>query len=377
MPTNEEKQAVWSAYHSGKPTRVPVTYGVNPRVVLFNKDLNPNGITFEDYFNKASALIEIQLRFLEYRTEVINQYCDSPVGRPNSLAFYIDNQNSYDSLYFGTPLEFRDGQVADTLPILAGNDKYRIFDMEIEKPLDNPFIKHSIKRYEDIKSAISTLSYKDMTFSVAPPLIGFDGHLTIATCLRGSELYSDIYEDSVYFKRLLQFIHNAVVIRNRALHNLFGYTAFAGTRGGFADDSIQLVSTNTYKEMILPFHRDWYGLWSFKGPHGMHLCGDATRHFPIIRDELNVNSFDTGYPVDFGWLRKAVGNDVEIYGGVEAGILLNGTPEQVYQRTKEILQSGIMEGGKFVLRDANNLPPNVPEENLSAMYNCCLEHGNY
>jgi uroporphyrinogen-III decarboxylase len=377
MPTNEEKQAVWSAYHSGKPTRVPVTYGVNPRVVLFNKDLNPNGITFEDYFNKASALIEIQLRFLEYRTEIINQYCDSPIGRPKSLGFYIDSQNSYDSLYFGTPLEFRDGQVADTLPILAGNDKYRIFDMEIEKPLDNPFIKHSIKRYEDIKSAISTLSYKDMTFSVAPPLIGFDGHLTIATCLRGSELYSDIYEDPVYFKRLLQFIHNAVVIRNRALHNLFGYTAFAGTRGGFADDSIQLVSTNTYKEMILPFHRDWYGLWSFKGPHGMHLCGDATRHFPIIRDELNVNSFDTGYPVNFGWLRKAVGNDVEIYGGVEAGILLNGTPEQVYQRTKEILQSGIMEGGKFVLRDANNLPPNVPLENLSAMYNCCLEHGNY
>jgi hypothetical protein len=36
-----------------------------------------------------------------------------------------------------------------------------------------------------------------------------------------------------------------------------------------------------------------------------------------------------------------------------------------------------MEGGKFILREANNLPPNCPEENLAAMYRCCLEHGNY
>ena len=315
MPTNEEKQKVWEAYHSGKPTRVPVTYGVNPRVVLFNSELNPNGITFEDYFTDASALIDIQLRFTEYRTQVINQYCDSPIGRPKSLTFYVDNQNSYDSLYFGTPLEFRDGQVADTLPILAGKDKYRIFDMDIEHPLDNPFIKQCLKRYEDIKSAISNLSYHDMTFSVGPPLMGFDGHLTIATCLRGSELYSDIYEDPAYFRRLLEFLHNAVIVRNRALSSFFGYSAFAGTRGGFADDSVQLVSTNTYRDAILPFHRAWYAMWSVAGPHGMHLCGDATRHFPIIRDELNVNSFDTGFPVDFGWLRKAIGNDVEIYGG--------------------------------------------------------------
>ena len=82
MPTNEEKQKVWQAYHEQKPTRVPVTLGANPRTVLFNKNLNPDGITFADYFSDASALVEIQLRFMEYRTQVLNQYCDSPVGRP-------------------------------------------------------------------------------------------------------------------------------------------------------------------------------------------------------------------------------------------------------------------------------------------------------
>jgi len=249
--------------------------------------------------------------------------------------------------------------------------------MDIDHPMDNPFVKQCIRRYEDIKEAISSLSYDDMTFKVAPPLMGFDGHLTIATCLRGSELYSDIYEDPDYFRRLLAFLHNAVIIRNRAMAEYFGQKAFNGTKGGFADDSIQLISTKTYKEMVLPFHKQWYALWSEEGPHSMHLCGDATRHFPLIHEELHVNSFDTGFPVDFGWLRKTLGNDVEISGGPEVSILLNGTSDQVYERTRGILESGIMEGGRFVLRDANNLPPRCPEENLAAMYRCCLEHGNY
>ena len=48
MPTNDEKQEVWQAYHERRPTRVPVTLGANPRTVLFNKDWNPKGISFEE-----------------------------------------------------------------------------------------------------------------------------------------------------------------------------------------------------------------------------------------------------------------------------------------------------------------------------------------
>jgi len=377
MPTNEEKQRIWQAYRDGKPVRVPMRLGANPRILFFDKDLNPAGVSFEDYFSNTSALIEIQLRFMEYRTQFLNQYCDSPVGRPAEWTFQVDNQNSYDSLYFGAPIEFRDSQVADTTPILCGSDKNRIFEMDIEHPLDNPFIKHCLQRYEDIKRTAESLSYHGMTFNVQPPLMGFDGHLTIATCLRGEELYTDIYIDPDYVRRLLDFIHRAAIIRNRALAKLFGREVFGGKCGWFADDSIQLISPETYKELILPFHRAWYSLWSVEGPHSIHLCGDATQHFATIHEELNVNSFDTGYPVDHGQLRKTLGNDVQILGGTEAFLLSEGTAEQVYDRTREILNSGVMEGGRFILREANNLPPNCPEENLAAMYNCCLEHGNY
>ena len=90
-----------------------------------------------------------------------------------------------------------------------------------------------------------------------------------------------------------------------------------------------------------------------------------------------MDSFDTGFPVDHGALRDVLGDDVEIAGGPEVSLLLGGTPEQVYERTRAILTSGVTRGGRFILRDANNLPPRCPEENLSAMYRCCLEHGRF
>ncbi len=76
-------------------------------------------------------------------------------------------------------------------------------------------------------------------------------------------------------------------------------------------------------------------------------------------------------------MRLGQETDVEIFGGVEGPTLLGGTPQQVYERAREILQSGITEGGRFVLRDANNLPPNVPWANLAAMYKAAFDFGVY
>lgn len=130
-----------------------------------------------------------------------------------------------------------------------------------------------------------------------------------------------------------------------------------------------------YREMVLPHHRHYLDTLKPDRPRSIHLCGDATRHFKTIHDELNVVEFDTGFPVDFGKLRRELGPDVLIYGGVEVALLLDATPKEVYERAKSILLSGIKEGGRFILRDANNLPPCVPEENMAAMYQACLDYG--
>jgi len=374
-PTNEQKSAVWDAYWKRKPTRVPVSLGVNARVVVLDPKWNQRGITFEEYFHSAAATIEIQRTFLRYQREFLNHYCDAPTGKPTEWTFYVDKQNVYDAAYFGSPVHFRDGQVPDAGMILEGADKEKIFSRDLDHPLDDPFVRKCLDLTEALKKAVAKLPSDGIEYKVAPVEFNFDGTLTVAACLRGTEIFSDLYEDPDYVHRLFAFLHRGAEIRNRAISKLSGRDYFAGDKGGLADDSIQLISTATYREHVMPFHRAWFANYKDAKSNGMHLCGDATRHFRTLRDELNVWSFDTGFPVDHGALRRELGPDMEIMGGTEISILLNGTPQQVYDRTKSILLSGVTEGGRFLLKEANNLPPCVPEANMAAFYRAGLEYG--
>lgn len=93
--------------------------------------------------------------------------------------------------------------------------------------------------------------------------------------------------------------------------------------------------------------------------------------------ELNVKSADTGYPIDFKTLGDEIGEDVEINGGVTVSELMASTPEQVNARADEILQSGILRGGRFVMKEANNVPPGMPLKNLAAVYSAVRKFGVY
>jgi len=50
---------------------------------------------------------------------------------------------------------------------------------------------------------------------------------------------------------------------------------------------------------------------------------------------------------------------------------------EVQEETGRILQSGITEDGRFVLREGGNLAPATPEENVAAIYAACKEFGRY
>jgi hypothetical protein len=51
---NEESRRVWEAYRGGKPFRVPMVLGVNPRYTMFDHPANPRGITYEQYWSEPN-----------------------------------------------------------------------------------------------------------------------------------------------------------------------------------------------------------------------------------------------------------------------------------------------------------------------------------
>jgi uroporphyrinogen-III decarboxylase len=140
---------------------------------------------------------------------------------------------------------------------------------------------------------------------------------------------------------------------------------------------VVLLSTEQYREYVYPYHKRIADEFSDGGRIGVHLCGDATRHFRFLRDALHVYSFDTGFPVDHGRLRRELGPEVEIYGGPTVMLLRSGPAETVAAEVRRICELGVMDGGKLVLIAANNMAPHTPLEHVAAMYEAAKEYGRY
>ena len=376
---NEEVEAVWEAYHARRPVRVPLRFGENPRFTMFNHPANPNATTFEEYSADPDVMIERQIEHQAWVRENIRQ--DAPMGRPvDGWTLWVDFQNYYEAAWYGAEIRYHDGQVPDTLPPLADNSRKRAL-LDADPP--DPFEHGSGPRMWDIYEHMlrrkrQGIAYDGLPIAhIDPPAGGTDGPLTLCCNLRGAaEFILDLVEDPEYADEMLDFVTETAVARIKAYRERTGGDP-RPAGGGLADDSIQLISTEMYVERILPHHRRLLAELYGDGPHGIHLCGDATHHFPTIRDELNVQSFDTGYPVDFAQLREDVGPEVQIQGGPSVPLLQTSTPDAVRERTREILESGIMEGGRFILREGNNLAPGIPVENLHAMWDAVHEFGRY
>ena len=376
---NEEAQAVWAAYRAGQPVRVPVILETDTRFFILNDDLNPGErISFKDYSEDSLIMMDFQLRAAEWRAYHIAPYCDDQAGLPEKFTVTVDMQRYFDAGFFGAAVEYRPGQTPDTVPILAGNHKHLLFDQGLPDPLTGGIYGQAHRFHEVMAERIQagfTFQGRPVEFNPSG-LTNTDGPLTVATNLRGVELYTDFYTDPEYVRQLLDFIVEGTITRIRAQRRFFALPEISDT-WGYADDAVQMLSTDMVEEFIIPAHRKLkQGLTSAERI-SIHLCGNATRHFKLLRDSLGVYSFDTGFPVDFTWLRRELGPEVEIYGGPRVTLLHSGGPEQVKAEVQRILHSGIMAGGRFVLREANDLAPRTPLINLAAMYETARSFGQY
>ena len=380
VPSDVEKQTVWDAYRARRPIRVPLMWGVNPRIILLDPELNPEGTTYEAAFNDPHAACVVQSRFQEYVAATLSQTCDGKAALPEAWTFGVENQNVYDAAYFGAEVVFEPGQVPISRAPYSLADVDRFLAMDFSQPLENPWLKDRIQMHSKLTKEAEGFEHLGRRGKVQPLGLGFDGPLTAVASLFGEDGFYLLKADPDKARRLLMKITRDAATRNRCLAKRNGGWT-PPDRGWLADDSIQLISTTMYREVVLPSHAWWYDNMSTSKVsdrrRSIHLCGDATRHFKTLRDELGVDAFDTGFPVDHGALRKVLGPEVEILGGPRVDVLLQGTPEECAAVTRDILRSGVTDGGRFILREANNLPPCCPLENLRAVYETCLECGQY
>jgi uroporphyrinogen-III decarboxylase len=347
----------------------------NPRIWVQDPELNREGVTWKDFCSDPEVMFQTALKYKEHLA--FNLPFDQEMGVPaEAWTLEIVFGNVVEEAWFGAEILYPEGQVSATVPNFIGEHKQVVFERGIPDPFGGIMAEQQ-RFYEYFLARAADFEFHGRPVRVSlPSPLGTDGPLTVANGLRGPELFEDMLRDQAYFHELMSFVTTAIIQRIRAWRAHLKLEP--GPKGGYlADDAIQFLSVKSYREHVLPYHRQILdALWG-EGPHFMHLCGNVQRHFPTLVRELNVKAFDTGFPIRFETLRDEVGEDVEIQGGVQAADLVACSAQEITRKSIEILTSGIRRGGRFIFKEANNLPPRVPIQNLEAMYTAVKEFARF
>lgn len=370
---NADMRAAWAAMDAGTPFRTPTILGLNTRYFILTPWVNRENVSFQRYMEDPDAMFDMQLR--AQRWQRFNLLQDAELGLPDEWVVTPDFQNVYEAGWLGCSQEYSAGQVPATLPAYPDGP-----EPAMDNGIPDPFgglLERGLRYYQRFQERAASETYLDRPIRAGLPGwgCGSDGVMTVACNLCGPEwVCMAMASEPDRLHRFFDFLAEATIRRITAWRERFGHPV-RRDRFYYADDSIALVSVKMYRDHILPYHRRVFDAFATDTGRGIHLCGDATRHFPTIHEELGVVEFDTGYPVDFARVRGDVGTEVRINGGPTAETVRFGPAAAVDAEAVHILASGVLEGGRFVLREGNNLAPETPAVHTEALYRAAREHG--
>ena len=146
-------------------------------------------------------------------------------------------------------------------------------------------------------------------------------------------------------------------------------------------DSGPFMNIDTYREL---FHEHRKSLCSYVHKNSsmhtfLHTCGSVYQYIPDLIDsgiEI-INPVQTNCrDMEPDKLKKEFGNDIVFWGGgADTREILNkGTPEQVKKDVFERLEV-FSPGGGFVFNTIHNILPDVPPQNITAMFEAVKEFG--
>ena len=151
----------------------------------------------------------------------------------------------------------------------------------------------------------------------------------------------------------------------------------------FGDDlgmtSGPFMDVDTYRSLFKPRHKQ---LCDYVKTHSqmhtfIHSCGSISSLMPDLI-EVGIEIFNpvqtNARQMEPEFLKKEFGQDCTFWGGgVETvGTLNNGTPEQVREQVLERLEI-MSAGGGFVFNTVHNILPDVPPQNILAMFDAVKE----
>ena len=211
------------------------------------------------------------------------------------------------------------------------------------------------------------------------------GITEIAAWTRG---YEDFYAD-------LALNHGLIgALLDKVLEVQMGYWSRALAEAGehvdvmmlgddFAGQKTLLMSPGAWRKLVKPRLTELFNFMHARSNAKLflHSCGAIREVLPdLIEIGLDItNPVQVSAPgMDSADLKREFGKDLVFWGGgVDTQhVLPHGTPEQVRAEVRRRLDD-LMPGGGFVFNPVHNVQPDVPTENLVAMWETLQQYGAY
>lgn len=140
-----------------------------------------------------------------------------------------------------------------------------------------------------------------------------------------------------------------------------------------------LISVDTWRKMIRPWHKEFYKKAHQCGARAAyHSCGSIT---PVIDDLIGIG-LDVLNPLQFSAknfpdpeiLKEKYGDRLSFMGGMDIQTKLPFySIEEIKKETKRLIEILGKDGG-YIIQATHNIQPDTPPENIVAMHDVALSY---
>jgi uroporphyrinogen decarboxylase len=136
-----------------------------------------------------------------------------------------------------------------------------------------------------------------------------------------------------------------------------------------------LISTDALRRLVFPWYKQIVEISHAAGkPVILHSCGFFEN---IIEDIIEDMRFDARHsyedniiPVEQAY--EKYHDRMAILGGIDVNFICESTPDEVYERSRAMLERAVERGG-YALGTGNSVPEYVPDENFFALIRAALD----
>jgi uroporphyrinogen-III decarboxylase len=353
------------------PDRVAVIPAINYRYLL-----PVIGVRFRDYYNDPDVMLRSQILGQKWLMENVKTDAYSVTGA--WVGGWTDFQNATEASAMGCQVEFPE----DDIPVVHEQGWVRT-EVDLRRLENMDTINYGLNGCQiEFRRAMMQIADKypvrfqggPIFYPGANPAMTHtsNGPFTNAAYLMGTtEVFLSILERPDFVRELLHIIAEKTIAW---LDFCWEEEKLPNRDLAWTDDLAAYLSADTWQNVLLPYNRR---LRDHFDRASLHMCGHTDHLLEIFTNQLKIDEYQGfGWEVSLDKVAEIMGGKVVLLGNVNPLLIAEGTPEQVKEATRQVIEKLAPCGG-LIIQDGNNIAPGSPVENINAMMEAAEEYGRH